>query len=114
MSAYFQFRWEQEGEFAFACHYELVIPLGENDIRREIWEDGVQIGERDKLVIAMSEYPTRRTGGGIPCVERETGYYYFDAPYRDGAHAKWDSATMGNIPIQVIAVDGTVIEDDRE
>lgn len=35
---------------------------------------------------------------------------YYDEPYRDGAHAKWDAKALGGLPVWVIALDGTPLE----
>lgn len=106
-TAYLQLRWEEETENSFLCHYELVLPLGEYDIRKEDSE-GEQY--RNKIVMMITE-PTRRTSGAVPCQSREHEGYFFDTPYRDGAHAMWDSRVLGNIPIKVIAPDGHVIDE---
>lgn len=114
-----QLRWEKRVEpgretFGCAewlCHYELVLPLQAFDIRREIYDDdGMLTGERDELVLAIKG-PTLRTCSDlvIPCVDRFTGKHYVDTPYRDGAHAELDAKILGNLPIFVIAPDGTAI-----
>lgn len=107
---YLRLRWVRDlmEENAFTCHYELVMPLGESDIRREVWSNGECISKRDKLIIPMSSNSTRRTGS-VPCINEGGGYYY-DAPFRDGAHAKWDSEKLGGIPVRVMALDGTLME----
>ena len=111
MSAYLRLRWEAESDFSFLCHYELVVPLGENDIRREVYEDGEVIETISELVTPMNAGPVRRMSGAIPCID-EDGKLYFDAPYRDGAHAQWDSKALGGIPIKVMTLDGKLIEKD--
>lgn len=104
-----QLRWAEaepnERGFQWACHYELVLPLGEHDIRREVYDEyGEQTGEVSELVAALKP-PTLRDGGGYPC-EAQDGTRYFDPPFRDGAHAQWDAAVLGGLPIYVIAPDG--------
>lgn len=107
---YLRLRWEEETIDSYLCHYELIIPLDKNDIRREIWENGEMIRKRSFLTVAMNaDGPVRRTGGGVPCIIENSGYFY-DAPYRDGAHAKWDSDKLGGIPVRVMAIDGTLME----
>lgn len=116
-----QLRWEagkapagsvfEHDEFAWRCHYELVLPLGESDIRREIWKDGEEVGQRDELVIAVKGCSLRGAGeDDVPCVHRADGSLYYDPPYRDGAHAKWDAALLGGLPIYCVAPDGRFIE----
>ncbi len=106
-----QLRWEPyTGESSiganWCCHYELVLPLGEFDIRREIWKDGEEVGRRDELVVPI-KMPQLRECSTTPCVIPATGEEYADAPYRDGAHAKWDAKVLGGLPIFVIAPSGT-------
>lgn len=105
-----QFRWEatdkpadEFGARDWICKYELSIPLGPHDIRRE---DEEQNKVRDAQVIELGS--TKRGSVQQPCIN-EDGAHYFDAPYRDGAHATWDAPKLGNIPIVCIALDGTVI-----
>lgn len=105
-----QFRWEatdkpadEFGARDWICKYELSIPLDPHDIRRED-EDHNKV--RDAQVIELGS--TKRGSVQQPCIN-EFGAHYFDAPYRDGAHATWDAPKLGNIPIVCIALDGTVI-----
>jgi hypothetical protein len=108
-------RWEKDDQngINWLCHYELVIPFREHDIRREVYDkNGEQIGQRSANVIPMGS-PTRRTGRK-PCLN---GMY--DAPLRDGVHAQWDSAKLGGLPIYVMDPDGKVYlrpnaQDNRE
>ena len=98
-----QLRWTKSTTrpgFNWECPYELVIPLDEWDIRRE---NRARKGPR-WVAIAMKT-PTLRESTSVPCTAPD-GSRYFDSPYRDGAHAKWDSVHIGNPPIYVIAPDG--------
>lgn len=72
----------------WSCDYELVIPLGEHDIRRE---SGPEL---------VAKLGTTFTSSG-----RDEPPDY--APFRDGAHAKWDSEALGGLPVYVICMDGT-------
>ena len=107
-----QLRWTaadvpEDGEWL--CHYELVIPLGKDDIRREIYDhEGDLVGKTNESRVTLKE-PTSRSGGGIPCTAPD-GTRYCDAPFRDGAHAQWDSEAMGGFPIFVIAPDGSAFQ----
>lgn len=106
-----QFRWvEHTGDhpYGWECHYELVLPLREFDIRREVWKDGEEVGQVDELVVPMKA-PTMRGGGGLPCTAPD-GTRYCDTPYRDGAHARWDAEVIGNPPIYCIAPDAVVFK----
>ncbi|MFC5374018.1 hypothetical protein ACFPIF_15750 [Brevundimonas faecalis] len=114
-----QMRWQKLSETErnpvfgahdWLCHYELILPLAEHDIRREVYEDGEQVSERDHLTIAMKEPSVRGcSDGNPPCQWRGEGEVYYDAPYRDGAHAEWDAKLLGNLPVFVIAPDGTAL-----
>lgn len=104
-----QLRWEPSdlrSGYQWECHYELVLPLGEYDIRREQYdEDGTELEEKiSELVIPMKQ-PSLRGGSGTPCTAGD-GSRYCDGPYRDGAHALWDAKLIGNLPVFVIAPDG--------
>lgn len=106
-----QMRWEvnpdTESRYQYLCHYELVMPLGAHDIRREVYNDeGEMTDKRDELVVPMGG-PSMRGSNTPPCLCGDGGDLYFDEPYRDGAHAKWDAEVLGGLPIWVIALDGT-------
>lgn len=112
-----QLRWVpsmRRHEYNWECHYELVLPLGEFDIRRERYDaNGEPLPSVNELVVPMKE-PSLRSGSGTPCTTG-TGERYYDDPYRDGAHAWWDSKLIGNLPIFVIAPDGMAFaRPDRE
>jgi hypothetical protein len=103
-----QLRWTpstQRPGYDWECHYELVLPLGEYDIRRENYdEDGNELEKINELVVPIKP-PSLRGSDKIPCTGQD-GNRYYDAPYRDGAHALWDAKVIGNPPIFVIAPDG--------
>ena len=107
-----QLRWvvnpEDGSSHEYLCHYEMVIPLREHDIRREVYDDdGMTTGEIEELVIPIIA-PTKRGSNRVPCVDT-LGRRFYDAPYRDGVHACWDSEALGGLPIFVIDLDGTAI-----
>lgn len=102
-----QLRWEKVSEYDYHCHYELVIKLGEFDIRREVYDaDGNELKKLPlEYAIAMKEPTTRNcSAASEPCGVKP--FRYADTPYRDGAHAKWDSVQLGGLPIFVIATNG--------
>lgn len=108
-----QLRWAEaepnELGRQWACHYELVLPLGKHDIRREVYnEDGEMTGKVSELVAPLKP-PTLRGSSSTPC-EAKDGTRYYDAPYRDGAHAQWDAKALGGLPIYVIGPDGKAFE----
>lgn len=99
-----QLRWTknektQDKDCDWLCHYELVLPVHEHDIR---YDGG------GHLVIPMSA-PTKRWGMTPPCIHTD-GSYFCDAPRRDGAHALWDSAVLNNLPVYIITVDGIAMQ----
>ena len=74
-----QLRWAQTGgPHDWACIYEIVIPVGANDVRNA--GDDVFVRELGR---------TRMLGGPIEAPDQ------VDAPFRDGAHARWDAAALG-------------------
>jgi hypothetical protein len=104
-----QLRWaeadDNDQQYQWHCHYELVLPLREHDIRREVYDDeGMQTGEVSELVVPLKP-PTRRGSNGEPCLAQD-GSRYCDAPYRDGAHAMWDAAALGGLPVYVLDLEG--------
>lgn len=107
-----QLRWAPGDEpEVWLCYYELVLPLRNADIRRDIYdEDSMQIDKRDELAIPMSSGPTRRTGNGPgPCKSEWAEGFWYDDPYRAGKHAEWDSDALRGIPFYVVAPDGTYL-----
>jgi hypothetical protein len=103
-----QLRWEASDErhgYQWKCHYELVIQLGEYDIRREVYKDGMQLRKKlpRELLIPIKE-PSWRGSSQTPCGQGD--HRYADTPYRDGAHAMWDGIQLGTPPIYSIAPDG--------
>lgn len=81
------------------CVYSLVIPLTEFDIRRED-ENGVKVRSEWKVEIGRTnviggrrDHPPIWDDGTI------------DTPFRDGAHAKFDSEVLGGLPIVAVCGD---------
>lgn len=94
-----QLRWEDNGEWI--CHYELVFPLREHDIRNDA-----------KTNVAVVELSKTRVGGGTEpwsCADPTSRL-----PFRDGSHAQWDSAAFNGLPIFVISPDGSHAEIPRK
>ena len=92
-----ELRWEQvvPGRWDnMICKYILVIPLQEFDIRRET-EDGTAEEASILLSSTKSHGPNHR-----PVCEDGVR-----TPYRDGAHAQWDSKALGGLPIYAICED---------
>ena len=102
-----QLRWQRQptsdvewmGEPTWLCRYELIIPLREHDIRRE--RDDQPKRPFHRALIST----TKSTGRG-------DGPDY--APFRDGAHARWDSKALDGLPVYVISTDGRAIKQEPE
>lgn len=81
------------------CIYSIVIPLDEHDIRRRD-ADGKKVRNEVKAEIGR----TAVSGGNGEAPIWGDGKV--QRPFRDGAHAIWDSKVLGNMP--VVAVCGDV------
>ena len=95
-----QFVWmfNPDDGMEYACRYELVFALRDGDGRGNYHEPS-------ECVITLG---ITRRGGACPWenqidLEHET-------PFRDGAHARWDSEIFGGLPVYVIAPDGRAVE----
>ncbi len=75
------------------CDYALVLPLRDNDCRRE--------DDTGEHAVVMNS-----TGS--------SGAEPDGAPFRDGAHAIWDSEALGGIPAYVIGTDGKARKHERQ
>lgn len=107
-----QFRWKAgDRPGLWRCIYELVLPLREHDIRRERYNAATdKIRKRKCLRLKISE--TQRDSQTAPCSSPFGEPPQFDAPFRDGAHAKWDSEALKGLPIYCIAPDGTAYKSE--
>lgn len=90
-----QFRWEDADEYI--CHYEMVFPLREFDIRNDA-----------KTNIAIVELGRTRVGSNTPPWQRQGPDQR--VPFRDGVHAQWDAEAFKGIPVFVISPDGSFAE----
>lgn len=73
-----ELRWERtpdDLEWPWMCHYELVMPLSDGRVMR------AKLGG------------TRRGGDDRVPIDPRDGTV--ETPFRDGAHARWDGATLG-------------------
>lgn len=92
-----ELRWTEDttpdgfGEKARLCHYNLVLPLDKHDIRRE--SENAMGGE---LRIEISV--TKVTSYGQ---EQDHGAE-LPTPFRDSAHAAWDSKALGGLSVYVV------------
>lgn len=107
-------RWELDPELRrFSCAYELVIALDSSDIRREVYEDGADTGERVDVAVAEINRSWRGPGRD-PCVMWPEPFLFYDPPGRDGKHAEWDAAKLGKLPVYVVALDGQYLAQEPQ
>lgn len=76
----------------WTCVYELVLPLQDGDIRRK--------KKKNELALEI--------GRTFTSTGRSVAPDYL--PFRDGAHAQWDSKALHDIPIFIISPDGSAKE----
>ncbi len=90
-----EFEWvpSEQGWGTRWCMYWLVLELKETDIRAE--DDEGKMGVFRERYIPMGE--TKVTGGD----KRPVWNGKVETPFRDGAHAHWDSLALGlpNLPV---------------
>jgi hypothetical protein len=105
-----ELKWKQATKgywYNRVCIYSLILPLTKYDIRRE-----GKNGKRVRSTIALEIGRTNVQGG-----RNEPPIYNgkVSTPFRDGAHAQWDSESLGNIPIYAVCgKDVTKIERNHE
>lgn len=86
-----QLRWASaNAPHKWQCLYELVLPLGQYDIRR---------GNADNPEMRILISTTDATSRAAPDADA--------TPFRDNAHSEWDAKALGGLPVYVIAPDGT-------
>lgn len=101
-----ELRWANDttpGEYGGVkrlCHYNLVLPLGEHDIRRE---NENAVGDELRVEIEV----TTVTSFGR---ELDTDKI-LPTPYRDSAHAAWDSKALGGLSVYVVFGDKAQLYD---
>lgn len=89
-----QFTWIAESEdwSHKSCIYTLVLPLRKLDIRRES-ENGQKVRREWHAELGT----TMSTGGKRPVFDGRV-----DSPFRDGAHAQWDSEILGGLTVYAV------------
>lgn len=105
-----QLRYEPDPsrEESWLCFYEIVVPLSKHDIRRERYDDDHNRLPDVEEAIFSAQGSTRLGYHRPPCYS-EKGELFYDPPYRDGAHATWDSEKLG-LPIYCVTHDGKYVE----
>lgn len=84
-----QLRWaeNESPRYGHLCHYEMVFPLGDLDIRNDD-KTGFCVVELGRTKVNGGEYPWLSGDG---------------RPYRDGTHSDWDAKMFGGWPIYILA-----------
>lgn len=107
-----ELRWQKTGATwdMRECVYGLVLPLREGDIRRENGDGS----EADERLIEIGR--TKCTGGTryLFTEADEEGKPHIDTPFRDSAHAKWDSEALGGLPIYAVFGDKALAQALKE
>ena len=103
-----ELRWEdidggvttETGFYTCRCVYSLVLALGKYDIRAEREDDdGEPLPNLTEYKVTLGN--THSTG--------EAGRHYdakndaVSPPFRDGAHARWDSIQLGQLPVYAVS-----------
>jgi hypothetical protein len=100
-----ELRWKRVSDFEWLCDYNLVIRLDGMDIRRE--NDNGKVVRSEKTVMIGQ---TRSTGNS----KTQVGPDWVHTPFRDGAHAWWDSKQLGNLPVYAISEGKAQLQAYRE
>ena len=98
-----ELRWQEPsgtvdtafGNATIECVYLLIMPLREHDIRRED-DNGNKVRSEEEIEMGK----TYSTG----TLARKVFDDRIDAPFRDGAHANWDSSVLG-LPVYAVVGD---------
>lgn len=92
-----ELRWQSKDRWQSGqCDYALVLPLRPNDVRRQqVADDGAEI-DRETLTVLLGM--TDSDMAGRPPISGEE----IRVPFRDGAHAIWDSRPLGGLPIYAV------------
>lgn len=107
-----ELRWvrQESKQYPWRCDYNLVIGLDDNDCRCEIYKDDLLVGLRTSQVVKLGS--SQHTHDKSPYLD---GDREICIPFRNGAHAKWDSKKLGGIPVYAIVNDYvTLIEVDDD
>lgn len=97
-----QFTWIRTGdpEGPWECLYTMVIPLRELDIRGEDEDGKVNFRKRKHLIIGVTRCAPGRENW-FPTTTFD-GVTTVNTPFRDGAHALWDSEAFGGLPVYAV------------
>jgi len=112
-----ELRWEDKRTdkdgfvYTVECVYSLVLNLGKYDIRAE------RADEKGRTLPNVTTM-TVRIGGTLSTGTASKRYWEkddrVDEPFRDGAHAQWDAAQLGDLPIYAVAAGRAMLLPKRE
>ena len=110
-----ELRWEDKPDlrdgYTVECTYSLVIKLDEYDIRRERCDgDGNDLPDVSEASFKMGG--TLSTGCSAKRYDPKADMV--DPPFRDGAHAGWDTKQLGNLPIYAVAAGRACLMPNRK
>lgn len=105
-----ELRWvdtpKDDRGYSVCCVYSLVLALDEHDIRAER-DDGPDVREfKVELGKTLSDGQAAR--------RYRAAHDEVDAPFRDGAHANWDTKQLGNLPVYAVAAGRAYLMKSRE
>ena len=84
----------------YACDYGIVLPLDANDIRSNVYNEASGETVYSAITEVFYNFSTTVRSGGKPPAGAET-------PFRDGSHATRDAASLGDLEVWVVGLDGS-------
>jgi hypothetical protein len=110
-----ELRWEDKEDagrgYKVQCVYSLVLALDEHDIRAERCEgDGRPLPNVKELKVKIGN----TLSDGSAARRYRQVHDEVDTPFRDGAHAQWDSKQLGDLPIYAVAAGRAMLVPRRE
>jgi hypothetical protein len=86
-----ELRWKKDGKdwTRSICEYLLILPLGEYDIRRT--------KKQPNFEVLISTTKSKGSTDHSPVYNGKV-----HTPFRDGAHAQWDSEVLGGLPVYAV------------
>lgn len=111
--AWLQFTSRRTGTEEVQVDYELVLPLTQYDCRGVFDDKGASQSPKSHRVVWLDKNNCKRLPLGRTNVGTRNKKYPFsqycdeiDVPFRDGAHALWDSERLGGLKTYYVVGDG--------
>jgi hypothetical protein len=113
-----ELRWKDQDKdkaretgYSVVCVYSLVLRLGDHDIRAEREdENGELLPNLKEATFELS----RTFSDGLAAKRLREQFDEVDTPFRDGAHAQWDTKQLGNLPIYAVAAGRAMLCEERK